>query len=341
MIKNSLLLVIIFSLLNAPSFASGPGTTSANFLKIPVGARQTALGSAFTAVADDVNAIYYNPGGLAQLDKTEITFVHNKYFEDISQQWFAGAFPAKIGVFGVGVNYLSVSKFDAYDNNNTKIDSVSAYDMAVNLSYAKHCRLLDNDSFESFSYGANLKYLSEKLDTIKSSGFGLDIGVLLKPNISSKMNNLSVAFAVNNVVSSKVKFINESYKLPLEFKTGIAYKSHPARDYWTTLSLDWNFPRDGQNYIAAGMENIFYELFALRVGYNSFGDISEGFNLGFGIRCAKFLNQSVEVDYSFSNTYDFGNIHKMGILYRFGSTVGPSPDMQKEKSEPIPPEKAG
>ncbi|MFH1619236.1 MAG: PorV/PorQ family protein, partial [bacterium] len=186
--KTALFFCFCFS--NTVALASGPGTTSANFLKIPVGARQTALGSAFTAVADDVNAVYYNPGGLAQLDRAEVTFVHNRYFEDISQQWLAGAFPSKAGVFGLGLNYLSISEFDAYDNNDNRVGSVSAYDMAANFSYAN--RYLPNSTaLASIFYGANLKYLIERLDVEKASGFGLDLGILIKP----KIRNLNLAFA--------------------------------------------------------------------------------------------------------------------------------------------------
>lgn len=45
----------------------GPGTTGAVELKIPVGPRAIAMGEAFVAVANDANAIYWNPAGLMQL----------------------------------------------------------------------------------------------------------------------------------------------------------------------------------------------------------------------------------------------------------------------------------
>ncbi|MBI5208588.1 MAG: UPF0164 family protein [Elusimicrobia bacterium] len=39
----------------------------------PVGARATALGGAFTAIADDATAVYWNPAGLAQLKRPEVS----------------------------------------------------------------------------------------------------------------------------------------------------------------------------------------------------------------------------------------------------------------------------
>ena len=43
------------------------GTSAATFLRIPVGSRGTAMGSAFVSVADDVTAMFWNPGGLAKV----------------------------------------------------------------------------------------------------------------------------------------------------------------------------------------------------------------------------------------------------------------------------------
>src|SRR5207248_6632854 len=65
---GSLLLTIAFLLASAPSaqaqFSLGnqrAGTSSGSFLKIGVGARATALGEAFVAVAHDAGALYWNP----------------------------------------------------------------------------------------------------------------------------------------------------------------------------------------------------------------------------------------------------------------------------------------
>ena len=332
--ENFMFLKILFvaCFLFGPSavLAAGPGTTSANFLKIPVGARQTALGSAFTAVADDVNAIYYNPAGLAQLERPEVTFVHSKYFEDISQQWLAGALPSKAGVFGLGINYLSVPGFDAYDNSDNRTGSVSAYDLAANFSYANR-HTLNNAVFGSILYGANLKYLTERLDTENASGLGLDIGILLK----SKIKNLDAAFAADNAVSSKVKFIDDGFRLPLKFKTGLAYTIPYPKKHRTLLAVDWNFPKDNASYAAAGMETVLHDRIALRAGYNSAGEISRGFSLGFGLKISVHNGREIEVDYSWGNTYEFGNIQKMGILYRFGGAP-PHPQIAEVKPQAAP-----
>ena len=45
--------------------------TGAAFLKLGMGARPVGLGGAFTAISNDVNAIAYNPAGIAQLESNE------------------------------------------------------------------------------------------------------------------------------------------------------------------------------------------------------------------------------------------------------------------------------
>ena len=53
------------------------GISTAEFLKIGVGSRATAMGETFIAISNDVTALYWNPAGLAQFDKDEIIFSHN------------------------------------------------------------------------------------------------------------------------------------------------------------------------------------------------------------------------------------------------------------------------
>ena len=52
------------------------GTSSGTFLRIGVGARAVGLGESFVAVANDPSAIYWNPAGLASLQRREFAFSH-------------------------------------------------------------------------------------------------------------------------------------------------------------------------------------------------------------------------------------------------------------------------
>src|SRR5258706_4828173 len=82
------------------AFASDPGTTSADFLKLGIGPRATAMGGAQVGLADDVYATYWNPAVLAQLQNPEAGFVHTHYYQDIQSEYAAYAHPTKkLGTF--------------------------------------------------------------------------------------------------------------------------------------------------------------------------------------------------------------------------------------------------
>src|SRR5437773_2646847 len=49
-----------------PSFTFAGSKTGADFLKIPIGARAVGLGQAYTALAQDVDSLTWNPAGLAK-----------------------------------------------------------------------------------------------------------------------------------------------------------------------------------------------------------------------------------------------------------------------------------
>ena len=57
------------------AFAESAGQAGA-YLKMGVGARALGMGSAFTAVADDSTASFWNPAGLAKMKKPEASFMH-------------------------------------------------------------------------------------------------------------------------------------------------------------------------------------------------------------------------------------------------------------------------
>ena len=77
-------------------FAKKPGTTACNFLKIGVGARPIGMGGAFAGVADDINTIYWNPGGLGNIKTAQATVMHLDWFENITCEYIAYVQPLTI-----------------------------------------------------------------------------------------------------------------------------------------------------------------------------------------------------------------------------------------------------
>src|SRR5437762_4483401 len=95
-------LVVAAALLFAPAaraqFSLGSqraGTSSGSFLKIGVGARAAALGEAFVAVANDPSAIYWNPAGLASMQRQEFQLSHLEWPADIRYEFLAYVVPSQ------------------------------------------------------------------------------------------------------------------------------------------------------------------------------------------------------------------------------------------------------
>lgn len=67
------------------------GTVAAPFLNISQGARATAMGSAFVAVADDPTAVFWNPAGVARLRQNGFAVDHTQWIADLKYNFIAGS----------------------------------------------------------------------------------------------------------------------------------------------------------------------------------------------------------------------------------------------------------
>ena len=301
-------LILIFSFVNVYAFFSKDdvGTTTAQFLKLGIGARSAALGNAVASVYTATDSIYWNPSNLGYMDRKELSFSHTIWFEDISYQWLAFALPTeKYGVFGAAVQYVSYGSMDRIDNTNVHYGSFSPIDMALYLSYA--------NNYKKVYYGASLKYIYSKIEN-SASAVAADFGV----NYDLNNNRTSVGAALTNV-GTKMKFNKEEENLPMLFKSGI---SHFITYDWM-VSFDLNFPRDNEIYFNLGTE-YYIEIaksaeLALRAGYDGRNKDVPGFNwltLGFGLQYLDYV-----FDYAFIPYGDIGMTHRFSFSIKFGKSV--------------------
>src|SRR3990172_4923172 len=102
--KKSLFLVIQVSLFiffaegNFAQFDYGfdfskSGSAGLQFLKIGVGARETAMGDAVTSIVNDANSVFWNPAGLAYVEKREVMVSHNQWLVDSKHNAAVAAYP--------------------------------------------------------------------------------------------------------------------------------------------------------------------------------------------------------------------------------------------------------
>lgn len=301
--KNILfLLFLILVIINTFSYAGGPGSTSAAFLKIGVGARPAGMGGAFTAVANDVNSIFWNPAGLLSINNNEFIFMHNDWFENINYEYIGYAHKLNKNVIGIGVSYVNLGNIDVTQINGlspvTNLGTTDAKDMLLIFSYAKKF-------IKKINTGINFKYINETIESKSADAFAFDIGT----NISLINKKWMCALVLQNI-GSKIKFINKSYSLPAALKIGTAYK---LDNIDLTLSIDICKPNDNTWTTNIGGEYL-YKNFYFRAGYSSINDAGSGLTGGTGFRFLKY-----KLDYAYVPYGDLGSSHRISFNINFSS----------------------
>lgn len=283
--------VLIFACLLTPVYALDSGETGASFLKMGAGARAAGMGEAYSALADDVFAAFWNPAGLGQINTPEIGFMYNPWFLGIVQGYFGFACPTKIGTMGSSITYLSYGKMQGYDSSGNPTSSFRASDMALVFSYGR-------ESSESLLLGLNLKYISEIIENDSASALAFDVGSLWE----SPVENLSFGLNVQNI-GSKIKFANQKDPLPFNIKAGGGFKPSDS----LILGLDLNFPNDSNSYLNLGGEWKRYPV-AFRLGYKGLtSSLTYGVGLDF---------KGVEFDYAFTLYEELRNSYRFSLLIK-------------------------
>ncbi|MBU2568266.1 MAG: PorV/PorQ family protein [Elusimicrobia bacterium] len=293
-------------------------TTGASFLNIGIGARPIGMGSAFTAVATDVTAIHWNPAGLAQLSKREISAMHTEWLVDTKLDFISYAHPLKSGVVAGSVIYLSQGEIEGRDVNRQRTNPFSANDLAVTLSYSKVMPELS----KSLSAGLNLKIIQQNIENHTAQGVAIDLGTLYQTPI----NNLKAGLSIQNI-GPQMKFISEGYNLPLTVTAGLGYTISAI-----TVAVDIKQQiYEGRTIVSVGTEYCPVNILALRAGYA--GKLIEGVisnkdiitqdNIdktnftGFGAGLGLKLFTNYQMDYSFVPYGLLGDTHRISFSARF------------------------
>ncbi len=299
-----LVILMMCSLIGTAFASSKVGTSGAQFLKVGVGGRATAMGGVYTGVADDVSAIYWNPGGLGGLKSKEVIYTYNKWFQDITHHFVGGAVPTPVGVFGLGVTMLGMDDLEKRTADVADAEGTfKAQDMAIAVAYGKAIT-------ESLMVGGSVKMLSSKIDDESASGVAVDLGALMKTGVQG----LNVGFAVTNL-GGKYKFIDEGDPLPMTIKLGAGYK---ILNDALTLAADVIYPNDNDVLFGTGVE---YALkfgdggaLALRTGYKTGVDTGGLSGLGAGIGISY---QMFGFDFAWTPYGDLGDAMRGSLSLKF------------------------
>lgn len=313
------------------------GTTAAKFLSIPVGSRALALGGAYTAIANDATAIYWNPGGIAQVENQQVFVMHSDWLADINYDYFAMVFNGgAMGNFGLSVTAINYGDMDVTteDQPEGTGETFGSSSFAFGATFGRRIT-------NTFMIGGSVKYVLEKIWSSSASGLAVDVGTIFDTpfygikfgtsisNFGTKMqisgDNLLVRKDIDPFTSGNNEDVNavlqtDQFELPLNLRIGLARDINFNEQNRLTLSVDAIYPNDNQQHMNVGVEYAaFDEKIFLRGGYRAiFQDESqEEYVFGAGLRQKFAGNLQVSLDYAFQSWALLENVHQYSLIINF------------------------
>jgi hypothetical protein len=291
------------------------GTSGAQFLKLGAGARAEGMGEAYTSVADDADAMYWNPAALTRIQKHDAALMEAPLLAGINYQ-YAG-YGQKVGAstaLGAIVQYVSQPAISETDTSGFATGSAfHPSDLAAGIGGAYKFKSEDLGILNGASLGIVGKYVESTI-TRSAATYAVDLGYLSGP-IRLLGGDMRISYVVRNL-GGELRFQQVSDPLPVNLMLGAAWE--PNEDW--TLAMNINEPLDNTVYLSLGSEYRYHlnddTTFAGRIGIitRDIGGIGgfNGLNVGLG---GKFHH--VGIDYAFVPMGSLGLTNYISVNFSF------------------------
>lgn len=295
------------------------GISTAQFLKIGVGGRASAMGDAFVAVANDASALYWNPAGLTQTTSNEILISHNEWLVDIKHQFIGGIYHLSANDV-VGLSFTTLHMDDMPVTTEVMPFGTGEYfgygDIAIAFTYSRKMT-------EQFSFGATVRYIEETLDKLKMRGVMIDLGTFYWTGLGTTRFAVAITNFGNELApDGEVVLFGgrnnsewQSFSPPTMFRIGFAFEPYQTDMHRITTSIQLNHPNDNSENVSTGFEYAWKELFYARGGYKINVD-EQDFTFGAGVKVPLGI-ADVTFDYAFANFEKLGSSHRFSLLLGF------------------------
>lgn len=294
------------------------GGAGATFLSIGGGGRPVALGGAYSAFAQGIDAIYWNPAGIAALTGgVKVSFTHARLFAGTSGENIAVAIPTEHGVIGIScIAFLSgrieVTTLEEQDGTG---DFYTANDFAIGITYS---RMLT----DKFAGGITVKVVNQNIAKSSATGVAFDVGA----TYITGLGDLKFGFVVRDfgpgLTYSGEELIRDfdpdipgrmtpsPYSLPLCFQIGFSYTVLSTPVSRLTIMGDLVHAIDQAETYALGIEYSLEETYFLRLGHT--GKNARNLTGGIGIKLPIAGYESM-IDYTYENHDYLPGIHRLSL----------------------------
>ena len=295
------------------------GISTAQFLKIGVGSRATAMGDAFVAVANDASALYWNPAGVVQAEQNQVIFSHNEWLVDISHEFIGGIYHFSEND-ALGVAFTALHMEDMPVTTEVMPFGTGEYfsygDIAAAVTYSRKMT-------SQFSFGVTARYIEETMDRLKMRGVMIDLGTYYWTGLGSTrfavaITNFGAQLAPDGKVvlwGHREKSAWQSFSPPTIFRFGLAFEPWQTSENRLTASVQLNHPNDNSENVSAGLEYAWRNILYLRGGYK-FNVEEQNYTFGAGVHLPLKI-ADVEVNYAFANFTRLGSAHRFSIILGF------------------------
>ncbi|MCY4158256.1 MAG: type IX secretion system outer membrane channel protein PorV [Bacteroidetes bacterium] len=155
------------------------GAAAVVFLMIEPDSRAAGMGNAGVAIADNANALFWNPAGLADQVGTEVALTHSNWLPELTSDLFFEYLVAKHniknwGTVGAHVTFLNLGEHEHRDELNTPLGTFRSYDLSVGVSYGFKLT-------KGLSLGTGIRWIRSSLANVsvgaQESEPGVSVGV--------------------------------------------------------------------------------------------------------------------------------------------------------------------
>lgn len=148
--------------MSAPRMAAAQaGRAAVLFLLIEPDSRGAGMGNTGVAIADNANAVFWNPAGLAYQDGAGVSITHSPWLAQLNAGLYFDYLVGKyhvdgVGTFGGHVTYLFLGQQTYTDDIGNDLGEFKSHDLSMGLSYARKLN-------QRFALGGGIRYIYSDL----------------------------------------------------------------------------------------------------------------------------------------------------------------------------------